>query len=229
MDIFVIATGPSLLKLTEEEVNYINQCPNVCVNRYPIFWDLVGIKPKNYIYLDINQKTNSILEGVIEKCGNIDMTWITSSEHKELIGPILEKYSITKDIKFTLVDIERNRSKFIDDFNGRLFWSSITGAAINAATILHPDHNIKVVGLDGGDNTHFWIQSLYDTPDKYKNKFYKMQRENIKMPHNSMNMLTWGLPIIKREVSKRGVDIFNCNEQSEWVKNNSMRFAKIVT
>ena len=66
-------------------------------------------------------------------------------------------------------------------------------------------------------------------PDKYKNKFYKMQRENIKMPHNSMNMLTWGLPIIKREVSKRGVDIFNCNEQSEWVKNNSMRFAKIVT
>lgn len=227
-DVFVIGTGPSLLNLTKEEVDYVNSRPNICVNRYPLFWDLVGVIPTNYIHLDLNENTNSIIEGVLSKTKQFNnFHWITSSKHKKIIDDASKED--TSNIKFTFVDPERNRSKFIDKFEGRLFWCSILGAAINAINILYPSCDIKVLGMDGGALSHFWINDMVENKEKYsKEKFYKNHLEIAKQKqHNSMNMFSWGLKTIIKEVEKRNINIYNCNKASHWVEINKMKFKEI--
>lgn len=116
--------------------------------------------------------------------------------------------------------MNRNRKKFADRMNSStsLFWSSILGSAVNAATILYPKLNIKILGMDGGPSNHFWTD---------RNNKNKLDNSCLNQNHNSMNMLKWGLPIINKECEAIGVNVTCANANSYWVKNNYINYEGI--
>lgn len=214
---FIICTGPSLLHITRKEKNYINNSPHICVNRYPVFWNLIGIKPKKYIFLDDNKNKEIAYNSILN---NESLDIITYQENKYIFDQQNSNLGNRCKIKYTLVNMNRNRKKFADRMNSStsLFWSSILGSAVNAATILYPKLNIKILGMDGGPSNHFWTD---------RNNKNKLDNSCLNQNHNSMNMLKWGLPIINKECEAIGVNVTCANANSYWVKNNYINYEGI--
>lgn len=236
-EVFVVGTGSSLLTLTEEEIEYINSRPCISVNRYVMFWDIVGIKPKYHIHLDLNEQTNSIIRGALHGSSTLEeLNWITTKEHLDLIKRF--DSTIESRVKFTLVNKLRGRHAFADKFDSseRLFWCSILGSAINAIHILYPNSTIKILGMDGGPNTHFWAEDLVKNSSKYTDSMYALQKFfrplknliNSKRYHNSKKMFEWGLPIILEYFNDKGIGIYNCNQTSDWVVNGQMKYRSVL-
>jgi hypothetical protein len=216
--IFILCTGSSLNSITKEEKEYIDSCNHICVNRFPVFWKQLDIKPKKYIFLDEN-KTQQIARSSIINNSQLDI--ITSIEIKEIFEECNAKLDNRCKITYTLVNMARNRKKFVDlmDRNTSLFWSSILGSAVNACTILYPGCDIKILGMDGGKNMHFWTGHSNNR---------QLDHSSIGKDHNSMNMLNWGLPIINKECKARGIKVRCCNKESEWVKNQYIEYESIL-
>jgi hypothetical protein len=215
---FIICTGPSLLDITIEEKYYINNSPHICVNRYPVFWKLIGIKPKKYIFLDDNKNKEIAYNSILN---NESLDMITYRQNKYIFDQQNSNLENRCKINYTLVNMNRNRKKFADRMNSStsLFWSSILGSAVNAATILYPKINIKILGMDGGSSTHFWTD---------RSKKNKLDHSSINQNHNSMNMLKWGLPIINKECESIGINVTCANANSYWVKNNYIKYEGIA-
>ncbi len=65
---FILGSGQSLLKLTEEEIAYVNNSECVLAfNKYIIFDHLVGIKPTHYFLGDIGLKADFMFFETLQK------------------------------------------------------------------------------------------------------------------------------------------------------------------
>lgn len=217
-DCFILCTGPSLLNINEEEKKYIRSCPHVCVNRYPIFWKYINIKPKDYILLDTD-KIQPIIRSVIKN--NDSLNIITCEENKKIFQSEINSIKPNFIHKYTIFNKDRNRKNFISsiDESASLFWSSILGSAVNFYTILYPNRNIKILGMDGGSSEHFWTDL---TSDK------KLDHSYCSTNHNSIGMLKWGLPIINKECKKRSISVYSCSIESYWCKNGYIDYSRII-
>jgi len=217
-DCFILCTGPSLLDINEIEKEYIRSCPHVCVNRYPIFWQYLNIKPKDYILLD-TYNIRPIIRSVVHNNNSLNI--ITCSENKEIFQSEINSIKSNFIAKYTIFNKDRNRKRFIDEINEResLFWSSILGSAVNFYTIKYPERNIKILGMDGGLSSHFWTGL---TPDKNLDHSYCSKN------HNSMQMLKWGLPIINKECKKRSISVYSCSSNSYWCKNGYIDYSRVI-
>ncbi len=212
-EVFILCTGSSLNNLTEEEKNYVRSKKHICVNRYPLFWQMIGIEPRNYILVD-NYNAEPVIQNVIKNTSVLNV--ITTVENKS----IFLKYKPEGNL-ITATGTNRNRKKFIDKITPEsfLFWCSVLGSAVNASTILFPDHDIKILGMDGGMTKHYWTGQIQKS---------KLDHSSINKKHSSTNMLKWGLPIMNRECNKRNIDLSCCNINSEWVQKNLIKYSPVI-
>ena len=217
-DCFILCTGPSLLNLTDKEKDHIRSCPNVCVNRYPVFWKQIGIKPTDYILLDTH-KVDTLVQGIVDN--NEELNIITCVENKSIFKSLINIHKPHFRARYTIFNKDRNRSKFIDNIDSSLslFWSSILGSAVNFYAILYPDKNIKILGMDGGSSSHFWTNFTND----------KLDHSSPNQKHNSLNMLKWGLPIINSECKKRSISVYSCSENSFWNQNGYIEYSTVIS
>jgi len=217
-DCFILCTGSSLLSLSDKEKKHINKSPHICVNRFPVFWKILGIKPKDYIFLDDNQSVE-IIERIVTN--NDSMNIITSLKNQMIFEKSIKSLNPSFLSRYTIFNHTRNRKHFIDsiDSNLSLFWSSILGSAVNYYTIIHPDRNIKILGMDGKKSVHFWTNKCKDTLD----------HSCVNQEHNSVGMLKWGIPIIIRECQKRSINVYSCSHDSYWVKNKYIPYSKVLS
>lgn len=208
----VLCTGGSLVDLTDEEIEYVNSSNTICVNRFPVFWKIIGIKPKKYILVD-DHKIEPLAKAIAEE--NEELEIITTYQNMQLF----KKYS--SNFSYTLVNAARNRKNFITEFSASksLFWSSVVGSAVNSATILYPGTDIKILGMDGDTNKQFW---------QGKTTTHKKLDHSSNKPHSSNTCLKWGLPIIKKESEKLGISTTSCNKESVWVKRGLINFRPLL-
>lgn len=218
-DCFILCTGPSLLGINEKEKKHINNSPHICVNRFPVFWKIIGIKPKDYILLDDNQSENIIEKIVIN---NDKLNVVTSEKNMNIFEDKIKLINPKFVANYTIFNSKRNRKEFIDNIRHdlSLFWSSILGSAVNFYSILYPDRNIKILGMDGGMSNHFWSNN-----DKHRNK---LDHSCSNREHNSVTMLKWGIPIIIKECEKRSIKVYSCSIDSYWVKNKYINYSKVL-
>jgi len=68
-ELFILGSGSSLLTLSERERQTLNELPTIAMNRYLLYWDMLGIWPK-YAYLaDIHAPTPEVLTRIVEMIG----------------------------------------------------------------------------------------------------------------------------------------------------------------
>jgi len=221
-DCFILATGNSMLSLTDREKEYIRSCKTISVNRYPCFYDKIGIIPDSNIYVDVDQKTESILRESSRKMGRFKMDYYTKPEHIDFL---------TKNCKnnWRLIPLKNyNQGKFSETIDGSLFWCSIVGMAINLSYILYPDSNIKVVGMDGGLMTHFWCKDMIAKPQNYTLDSQQNLDHSEKNNHHACEWWPRIYQTVNNFFENKPIKVFNCNQESWFVKNRYMQFGEVL-
>jgi hypothetical protein len=213
-DVFIIGTGDSLLNLTEEEIEYINSCDNIVVNSHLIFHQLINIKPKNWIYVDNDVKTETMLKHTYEIADYLNINWYLGETHIDM----LKTLNITPKSNIIKMNTKYSLNKWAETLEEQPFWCSILGIAINLATILYPKSRLKIIGMDGIGGQHFYTKSV----SNYNKEIIKYHSTSVISTnfHNSVSWFKWGLPIIIREVEKRGSEIYHYNKDSIFVNEN---------
>lgn len=215
-DCFIIATGPSLLNLTDEEKRYINRCNCLSVNRYLCFYDMIGIEPDSNLYVDEDHKTKPILRESIKKFGNKRLKYYTSQLNLQYIHDIGRNHWEIIKLK------EYNYQKFAESLDDSLFWCSIIGMAINLAYIIYPNKNVKVVGMDGGLMTHFWCEDMINNSKNYNEDAKQNLDHSTKNNHQVCNWWPNSFKIIQNFFKDKDINVYNCNKNSWFVKNGYM-------
>lgn len=217
-EIFILGTGESLLKLTDEEKDYINNSKSFVVNSFLIFYDLVNIIPKSWVYIDLDNKTKTILKNTHEHCDNLGIEWYVGKEHVE----ILNSMNINPKSKITEINVKNYGAlKWSKSLSGDFFWSSVVGYVVNLVCILHPNTTIKILGMDGVGE-YFYTKDL----DKYDKDIIKFHSKPYLNPssqnnfHNSVKWINGVIPTIKRNVRDHKCEIYVCDKDSIFVGSN---------
>lgn len=213
-DVFIIGTGDSLLNLTQEEIDYINKCENIVVNSHLIFHDLISIKPKNWVYVDNDYKSDTLLTYTFKNADDLGVNCFLGEKNIQKI----EHLNIQPKSKIIKFNTEYSNRTWANNLEERPFWCSILGTAVNLITILYPKSKIKIIGMDGVGGQHFYTNHV-GKYDEDVQKHHKASVGNYKF-HNSVNWFKWGIPIMIREVEKRESQIFHCNSNSIFTNEN---------
>lgn len=108
------------------------------------------------------------------------------------------------------------------NLNERFFFSSSSATAINLACILYPNHNIKLIGVDGGIAKQFYH---YASRDGFEASIYKaeLKHHGIKTGSGSIHYSTQFMNIVHmthHALESHGCKIYNCNKDSVLVEGN---------
>ncbi len=99
-----------------------------------------------------------------------------------------------------------------------LWFSSSIGSSINLATILYPGYNIKLIGNDGGLNTHFYTGN--DKPlSMFSDDLIRYASAPSESPH--YNTVGFNVPFMLKMVEKTGNRVYNCNYHSMFSDTDS--------
>lgn len=213
-DVFIIGTGDSLLNLNQDEINYINKCENIVVNSHLIFHELLKIQPKNWVYVDNDYKTETMLKYTYENADSLGVNWFLCDTHIQK----LTELGINPKSNIVKFNTKYSIQSWANNLNESPFWCSILGTAVNLMTILYPKSQIKIIGMDGVGGRHFYTNQIMN----YDKNIQKYHTTNIGdyEHHNSVNWFKWGIPIMIREVEKRESQIFHCNSNSIFTNEN---------
>jgi hypothetical protein len=213
-DVFIIGTGDSLLNLNQDEINHINKCENIVVNSHLIFYELLKIKPKNWVYVDNDYKTDTMLKHTFERADKLEVNWFLGDTHIQR----LDELNIKPKSNIIKFNSKYSNKSWADNFEDRPFWCSILGTALNLMTIQYPKSQIKIIGMDGAGGQHFYTNQIMNY-DKDVQKYHTTSVNNFRH-HNSVNWFKWGVPIMIKEVEKRESRIFHCNKNSIFTNEN---------
>lgn len=214
-EIFILGTGESLLTLTDEEKEYINNSNSIAVNSFLIFQDLIGITPKSWVYIDLDNKTKTILKHTYEYCDNLELDWYLGGKHIELF----ETMDIKPKSKITEINVTSyNALKWSKTLDGDFFWASVIGYTINLVCILYPNTVIKILGMDG-TGEYFYTKDLH----KYNKEIIRYHSTPYLNPtpennyHNGVRWVNSVIPNIKKNVKEHGCEVYLSNKNSVFV------------
>ena len=218
-EIFILGTGESLLKLTQEEKNYINNSNSIAVNSFLMFYNLIDIIPKSWVYIDVDNKTKTILKHTYEFSDNLNVNWYLGQEHVE----ILNNMNIKPNSKITEINVKNyNALKWSKTLTDEFFWASVIGYAINLVCILYPNSTIKILGMDGiGD--YFYTKDL----DKYSKEIARFHSKMYLNPlpnenfHNVVKWMNSIIPKVKNNVKEHNCSVYVCDPDSIFVGANT--------
>lgn len=83
--VYILGSGSSLLKLTEEEKEYLKNQTIIAMNKYILFWQKIGIFPTHYFLADIHYPAIKVFQesqSIIKKSGK-DVYYLLDSSYKE--------------------------------------------------------------------------------------------------------------------------------------------------
>lgn len=237
-DVFIIGSGNSLNSLSSDEVNYVNTCETISLNRYPIFYDFVGITPKNNVYIDNNQRTKGILTHILNKVRQDKLSTKLFFSTDILYGVNTAKWKFPPYInqihnsgcQWAELKTRKSPLDFATTLNDYFYQIVSLGTAINLAIVLYgTDIKIKCLGIDGGATENFSTRLL-----KYLNKnnhstvqFVKDLIDDEPSVHHSSMVAN---PILRNHLysNKKCPPIYVCSNRSNLIDEKLFKFTKII-
>lgn len=224
-EVFILGTGESLLELTEEEKKHINNSNSIAVNSFLIFHSLIGIIPKSWIYIDLDNKTKTILKHTCEFADKLNIDWYLGQEHLE----ILDNLGLKPKSKITKINVKNyGANRWSKSLTDNFFWSSVIGYTINLICVLFPNTIIKILGMDG-IGQYFYTKELHNYNQDII-KFHSKQYLNPNVDyHNSVSWVHGVIPYIKNKVKEHGCEIYVSNKDSIFVGANQSFYDDKIT
>lgn len=257
-DCFIIGSGSSLLDLTPEEKDYLNNHPyTLAMNKYLLFYEKIGVIPKALFLGDFHFPTHKVFIETIEKAKQINpqpiyyvddyyqkllkepwkyWRWNLEERYKlyqksNYIAPLNINYSHLKFFSAKL----RDRPEFIwaKTFKDELFFQrgSLT-TAINLAYLIYPECDIKLIGIDLNKNPSFYEEELKQRLDLTDHKNDLRSKESgyhATVVKTRRGTVIDRFPSIQRELTKQGRKLLCCNPDSLVVKQGLCNYVSIIS
>ena len=252
---FILGCGGSLLNLTEEEIEYVNNSECVLAfNKYMIFHEMVGIKPTHYLLGDTGVKADLMFNKTLRKCINfyekpiqfiLDKSYknrfkhYKSDENRVIKSICGEKFSESKFSKIVDEAIYIERTDWLkggdwaDSLQDKIFHfrGSLSGA-INICNILHPSYDIKLLGVDLNNHAYFFQKTIEAHPEKwgvFLNRLTPESKEHETIINfKGVAGIQDMFPFIMECLSQNGSHLYCCNPESYLVKQNIVPYSPIT-
>ncbi len=257
-DCFIIGSGSSLLDLTPEEKDYLNNHPyTLAMNKYLLFYEKIGVIPKALFLGDFHFPAHKVLTETIEKAKKINpqpIYYVDDYYQKLFKEPwkhwewnLKERYKLYKNshylsplvvncnhLKFFSAKL-RDNPKFIwaKNFKDELFFQrgSLT-TAINLAYLIYPECDIKLIGIDLNENPSFYEEEIKKRSDLI-HKFYD-ERSKSSGKHDTIVKTMKGtvldrFPLIQKELAEKKAKLLCCNPQSLVVTKGLCDYVPIIS
>lgn len=260
-DLFIILPGPSLNNLSAKEKDYIKSRPTISSGHYLMYWETIGIVPDHYIWAGYawDNPTSGIVPGgifygfsVICKHHNLKTDFFVSKENKLYLdgGPIpssAKHPTLGKSLKPCVnnhkilshsIDISESPSYqseqvWAKNLKDKFWFNSGVGSAINLASVLYPNHNIKLIGNDGGPSNQYFYNQNKCNKDLIT-LFAKELKNRAKPPSghskiNHYNMSFFNTQYAIKKVKESGCNLYNCNKKSFFTKGGEQYIDKTIS
>ncbi|MDJ0660020.1 MAG: hypothetical protein QNJ42_11105 [Crocosphaera sp.] len=254
---FIIGSGSSLLDLTTEEKDYLNNHPHtLAMNKYLLFYEKIGVIPKALFLGDFHFPAHKVFLETIEKAKQINpqpiyyvddyyqklfkepwkyWKWNLKERYKlykksRYLSPLMVNYSHLKFFSAKL----RDHPKFIwaKTFEDDLFFQrgSLT-TAINLAYLIYPECDIKLLGIDLNKNPSFYekeIKQRSDLTDHYNDKIARKGGCHATVVKTPQGTVLDKFPLIQKELSQQGTKLLCCTPDSLVVTSGLCDYAPIM-
>lgn len=237
-DCFILGSGRSLLELTRNEVNHINQCDFVLAfNKYLIFYEKIGVIPTHYLIGDHGEKAILTFREVLKviRKDNLKIQLILSNKLIEAIANQEDSDELLLGISKSIIvrrfdwlkggSWAKNINETIYHFRGSL------SGAINITTILNPGGPIKLLGVDLIDHSYFFQEELKDQPEKWRMFLDRLIPESIH--HETIETIKGVggiqdcIPYIHSQVTATNEDLLCCNQNSYLVTKGLLKYTPV--
>ena len=227
--VYVLATGPSLSKITDEEKHVIGQSLSVGMNRYLLFWEKFGIWPDFFFLGDKYVAAPSIF---IEACNVIvgDERPITL-----LVDQFFRSAApVTRPaIFFDRWHSDTDEATWAQGPGDKLFfWRGSLTCLVNLLCVLRVAPKIKLVGVDLNRPGSYFAKETQARPDLEDPQNLEAARLGI---HSTAMPGVRGeagieakWPYVQHSAKQQGVEIVCCNPESLLVQAGVCPYEPII-
>lgn len=204
---YILGGGPSLLNLTDAEKAHLNQHPNtLAMNKYLMFWEMVGVVPKQMMQTDFGSPIAKIVASETLRIRQEIAPTMTYYTHPSLTrfffkprtlrawlhavrrrwrfrqqhGYWIPLNLVYDHIVYIDVAIDSDDFSFAQSLDEPLYHyrGSLT-SAINLAAILFPQADIKLLGVDMNGYSAFYEMDPMpvDLPRYHRYRSYGLKKQ----------------------------------------------------
>jgi hypothetical protein len=236
-EIIVLGSGPSILQLTSDEINYINSCEvKIAINKFMAFYEKSFIIPNNIYYVDDYEPSVVLmLDYIFNKCieNNLKkLNFIINKSHQEKLN--LEQF---KDNHYTFEFITHQ-----DWLNQDQIWSnnledplfhyrgSLT-TVLNYISIKYPNRDIKLVGVDLYSDQYFFQEQLEGLDFDYRDwtsDIVKKEKLHFSAVNHQNTTIYDKFDFILDNLLKSNNNIYICSSKSLLLHNTKIQYKKLL-
>ena len=240
-EVFIIGSGQSLLRLSEEQKHHIAFRPSLAFNKYLLFWQKVGIIPDYYVWMDRHDPSRHLFSRL---CDEINSLFTMHDRPQLLFTRQLFAQAVKLPCEVLFIDNDERRwldanfqdGRWATSFAEPIFhYRSTLTDCINIAHILFPAATIKLVGVDLNSAEYFFDEefladpSLHDatTPLHDRGKRHPSASSNIYgQPSPGVQH---SIPFILVQLRKTGAKLVCCNSDGLLVREQWLEYAGITS
>jgi hypothetical protein len=240
---FILGSGASLNDLTPQEREYLNghSC-TLAFNKYLLFWDEVGIIPTDFFLTDRHFPAHIVLARSIQISRQLQKpisfyldrfyAKYCSTQPRQIIDGLRHRLIIWKKYRFwipfriTGTQVNYFQNILANDRSFRwattlseplYFYRGSLSSVINLATIIYPECDIKLLGVDLNSNEYFYGDRIKKYPELL-DRFYFLGNKAGKHPtiigEGSASSILNVMPKIVNHLRSLGIDLTCCNPKS---------------
>jgi len=256
--VFILGSGASMLRLTDEERAYLNTQTCVAMNKYLLFWDILGVFPTHYFLADIHYPALRVYEESVAAAADgprpvhflLDQTFrqrYGTSPAKQLAnlyfrakqiwkhgyhydaGVVAEPATYFK--RCHKWDAPQEWGESLDDL--MYFYRGSLSVLINLLTVLDLGRHIKLLGVDLKSHGSFFDDAIQSKPYLFDD-YMKMQQSGAVQKHltaeqfKGMPGIQSKWPFIQSNVEQRGFQLSSCNAESLLVEDGLCPYAPVL-
>jgi hypothetical protein len=229
-EVFVLGSGESLHHLTDKERQYIGKSQTVAMNRYLLFWDLIGIWPKFVFLADslgVGKRVFLELSRVVLGENKPKPTFLLEEYFQDFMHPNIPVVFFKRD------DVQGSRLAWARCLSDPMFFhrGSLT-SLINLLCVLRIAPVLKLLGVDLGPGRSFYHEQqkerYRDLVNPWDEKAFQLGMHATVAHVNGWNssMLDhWHE--LDAAVKNVGVKLYCCNEKSLLVRNQLCEYQPV--
>jgi hypothetical protein len=221
-EVFILGSGASLNQLSSEERGFLSRQPTIALNKYLLYWDIIGVWP-TYTYLaDVHPPTPEVLTRKIEIIAEnqdkkLPVFLLTSDYRNWPMSPL-------KPLFFKRYhSMQSENHVWAESIDDTMYFhrGSLT-CLLNLITVLRLAPKVCLLGVDLDQGDAFY-RERYQQDISLHDHWEKIRQDTGIHPtaisYKNTSPIQEKLPWIFQQMSDRGISVSCYNKNSLLVKN----------
>lgn len=228
-ELFIIGSGSSLLTLKDEEKAYISNKKTIAMNRYILYWDIIGVWP-TFVYLadslGIAKRAFLRMQQLVLESNHQSPIFFLDTYYENFVHPDIPVVFFNRD------DTKGSQLIWASELNQPLFFhiGSLT-SLLNLISVLKIAPVVKLIGIDLYLSDYFFQKHQNRYPDLINpwdhSASLSGKHYTIANTHGKGTILDYW-ETINQKLSESNISLYCSNPVSLLVKKNYVEFRPII-